>query len=103
MGNRCPAPHRKYESRRDPIPMQLGGAPQDRGHERRQSLAQPTAPRMLRPLPPLSSVMPRDDHRCLVPLVSGPFDLSFYLVELLHALIDVESVSGNETRIADLV
>jgi succinyl-diaminopimelate desuccinylase len=38
-----------------------------------------------------------------VPLVSAPLDLSGDVVKLLHALIDVESVSGNEAEIADLV
>jgi len=59
--------------------MQLGGA-----HERRQSWA-------------------RAYRRCNVPLVSAPLDLRGDVVKLLHALIDVESVSGNETQIADLV
>jgi succinyl-diaminopimelate desuccinylase len=47
--------------------------------------------------------MARAYRRCKVPLVSAPLDLRGDVVKLLHALIDVESVSGNETRIADLV
>jgi succinyl-diaminopimelate desuccinylase len=35
--------------------------------------------------------------------VSSPLDLDGDVVQLLRALIDVESVSGNETEIADLV
>ena len=35
--------------------------------------------------------------------MSAPLDLRGDVVKLLHALIDVESVSGNETQIADLV
>jgi succinyl-diaminopimelate desuccinylase len=38
-----------------------------------------------------------------VPLVSAPLDLSGDVVKLLRALIDIESVSGNETEIADRV
>jgi succinyl-diaminopimelate desuccinylase len=38
-----------------------------------------------------------------VPLVSSPLDIDGDVVQLLRALIDVESVSGNETEIADLV
>jgi succinyl-diaminopimelate desuccinylase len=38
-----------------------------------------------------------------VPLVSAPLDLDGDVVELLRTLIDVESVSGNEKEIADLV
>jgi succinyl-diaminopimelate desuccinylase len=47
--------------------------------------------------------MGRAYRRCKVPLVSAPLDLRGDVVKLLHALIDVESVSGNETQIADLV
>jgi succinyl-diaminopimelate desuccinylase len=38
-----------------------------------------------------------------VPLVSAPLDLGGDVVDLLRALIDIESVSGNETEIADRV
>ena len=64
--------------------MQLGGVPLDSAHEWRQSWA-------------------RAYRRCKVPLVSSPLDLEGDVVQLLRALIDVESVSGNETKIADLV
>src|SRR4029450_6545433 len=47
--------------------------------------------------------MARAYRRCKVPLVSAPLDLRGDVVKLLRALIDVESVSGNETQIADLV
>jgi succinyl-diaminopimelate desuccinylase len=38
-----------------------------------------------------------------VPLVSAPLDLAGDVVDLLRALIDIESVSGNEAEIADRV
>jgi succinyl-diaminopimelate desuccinylase len=38
-----------------------------------------------------------------VPLVSSPPDIDGDVVQLLRALVDVGSVSGNETEIADLV
>jgi succinyl-diaminopimelate desuccinylase len=38
-----------------------------------------------------------------VPLVSEPLDLAGDVVDLLRALIDIESVSGNEAEIADRV
>jgi succinyl-diaminopimelate desuccinylase len=38
-----------------------------------------------------------------VPLVSAPLELNGDVADLLRALIDVESVSGNEKEIADLV
>jgi succinyl-diaminopimelate desuccinylase len=38
-----------------------------------------------------------------VPLVSAPLDLNGDVVKVLRTLIDVESVSGNEKEIADLV
>jgi succinyl-diaminopimelate desuccinylase len=38
-----------------------------------------------------------------VPLVPAPLDLGGDVVELLRALIDIESVSGHETEIADRV
>jgi succinyl-diaminopimelate desuccinylase len=38
-----------------------------------------------------------------VPLVSAPLDLDGDVVQLLRALVDVESVSGNERQIADLI
>ena len=47
--------------------------------------------------------MGRAYRRCKVPLVSAPLDLGGDVVELLRALIDIESVSGDETEIADRV
>jgi succinyl-diaminopimelate desuccinylase len=38
-----------------------------------------------------------------VPLVPAPFDLDGDVVQLLRALVDVESVSGRERQIADLI
>ena len=50
-----------------------------------------------------ASVMGRAYRRCKVPLVSAPLDLAGDVVDLLRALIDIESVSGNEAEIADRV
>ena len=47
--------------------------------------------------------MGRAYRRCKVPLVSAPLDLAGDVVDLLRALIDIESVSGNEAEIADRV
>ena len=45
-----------------------------------------------------ASVMGRAYRRCKVPLVSAPLDLAGDVVELLRALIDIESVSGQRSR-----
>ena len=45
-----------------------------------------------------ASVMGRAYRRCKVPLVSAPLDLGGDVVELLRALIDIESVSGQRSR-----
>ena len=42
-------------------------------------------------------------RRCKVRLVSAALDLDGDVVELLRALIDIESVSGHEAEIADRV
>ena len=47
--------------------------------------------------------MGRAYRRCKVPLVPAPLNLGGDVVELLRALIDIESVSGQETEIADRV